>query len=107
VSRYEEKVWRVPKGKGGPSIAEMKSQLARLKQDMEQFQGRGAGAAVMASLRDRIRQLQGSLAEAEAAQAQRRQARSHAEEDAREDGPRRPQQTTSSRFPPRGTPGGS
>ncbi|WP_207457108.1 Gas vesicle protein V [Azospirillum sp. SYSU D00513] len=106
MSRYEEKVYRVSKGKGGPSIAEMKNQLARLKQDLEQFQGRGAGAAVQSSLQSRIRELQTSLSEAEAAQARRQQARRAEDDD--DDGPRRPQvQATSSRFPPRGTTGGS
>jgi phage shock protein A len=104
VSRYEEKVYRVAKGKGGPSVAEMKSQLMRLKQDLEQFRGRGAGAAVVSSLQTRIRDLQASLAEAEAAQAQRRQARARAEEDGQDEA-RMPTRATSTRFPPRGTPG--
>ncbi|SMH60609.1 hypothetical protein [Azospirillum agricola] len=98
MSRHEESVYRTSKKPGEPSLAEMKSQAARLKQDLDQFKGRGAGAALIQPLQERIRDLEAAIAHAQAAKA----------------GPgpdpdapdyRRPAAgATSSRFPPRGKP---
>lgn len=110
MNRYDEKVYRVPRKKEGPSLAEQKSQLLRLKQDLEQFRARQAGGAVIGSLQKRIRDLEASVSRAEAARSA--------------DHPRRPSddgadgndgtaggpgtvRSTSSRFPPRGRPGRS
>ena len=100
MPNYDEKAYRVTRSKDGPSLAEQKSQLARLKQDLEQFKARQAGAAIMGSLIERIRDLEGSINRIENARALDREARQSGE-----DGPREPVRSTSSRFPPRGTPG--
>ncbi len=99
MSRHEETVYRTTKKSGEPSLQEMKSQAARLKQDLEQFQGRGAGAALIMPLRERIRDLESAIAHAQAQKAAPRPDPDggHA--------PRTVVQATSSRFPPRGTTG--
>nr|WP_301340719.1 Gas vesicle protein V [Azospirillum brasilense] len=110
VNRFDEKVYRVTKRRDGPSLQEQKSQLLRLKQDLEQFKSRQAGAAVVGSLQARIRELESSLSRAEAARVTDREARRPRgdDEDAESgdmpmaDGTMR---ATSSRFPPRGRPG--
>ena len=105
VNRYDEKVYRVPRRKDGPSLAEQKSQLVRLKQDLEQFKARQAGAAVVASLQSRIRDLEASISRAEGARMLDRQARQPSGEP--DDAPASAggYRATSSRFPPRGRPG--
>jgi len=103
MPNYDEKAYRITRSKDGPSLAEQKSQLARLKQDLEQFTSRQAGAAILGSLRERIRDLEGSIARIENARALDREARQSGEGD----GPRNEVRATSSRFPPRGTPGRS
>ena len=109
MNRYDEKVYRVPKRKDGPSPADQKSQLVRLKQDLEQFKARQAGAAVVASLQTRIRDLEASISRAEGARMLERQARRPATEggDANDGAPAPVggYRATSSRFPPRGRPG--
>jgi hypothetical protein len=99
VSRHEESVYRTTRKSGEPSLKEMKSQAARLKQDLEQFQGRGAGAALIMPLRERIRDLEAAIAHAEA----RKAAPPRDPDDPA--APRVIVQATSSRFPPRGPPG--
>lgn len=118
MNRYDEKVYRVPRKKEGPSLAEQKSQLFRLKQDLEQFKARQAGAAVVGSLRERIRDLEASIARAEAARntdRPRRSVEDGAEANDGGDGGGNnggaggpgTVRSTSSRFPPRGRPGRS
>lgn len=104
MPNYDEKAYRVTRSKEGPTLAEQKSQLARLKQDLEQFKSRQAGGAILGSLQERIRDLEGSIARADNARALDREARQSGE-----DGgvPRNEVRATSSRFPPRGTPGRS
>ena len=110
MNRFDEKVYRVTKRRDGPSLQEQKGQLLRLKQDLEQFKSRQAGAAVVGSLQARIRELESSISRAEAARTMDREARrpDGGEEDA--DPGAIPVQdnslrATSSRFPPRGRPG--
>lgn len=115
MNRYDEKVYRTPRRKEGPTLAEQKSQLVRLKQDLEQFRARQTGAAVISTLRDRIRELEGSINRAESVKAERaaRQAERDSyhgggdEGDAGGDPANGSVQSTSSRFPPRGRPGRS
>lgn len=101
MTRYEEKVYRSPKKQGEASVPDMKSQLVRLKQDLEQFQKKGSSAALTMPLQERIRDLEGAIAH-----AQRKQAAGQAGGDD-DDGPRYVQKATSSRFPPRGSTGRS
>lgn len=112
MNRFDEKVYRVPKRKDGPSLAEQKSQLVRLKQDLDQFRARQAGTAVIGSLQARIRDLEASISRAEAARMMDRQSRRPADADeagesSAEAGSAGPggYRATSSRFPPRGRPG--
>ena len=108
MNRYAEKVYRVTRRKDGPTLAEQKGQLVRLKQDLEQFKARQAGAAVVASLQARIRDLEASVSRAEGAGLVERQARRHPAEDETGDPASPPAggiRATSSRFPPRGRPG--
>ena len=102
MPNYDEKAYRMTRSKDGPSLAEQKSQLARLKQDLEQFTSRQAGGAILGSLKERIRDLEGSIARIENARALDREARRSGE-----DGPNHQARSTSGRFPPRGTPGRS
>jgi len=108
VNRFDEKVYRVPKRKEGPSLADQKSQLVRLKQDLEQFKARQAGTAVIGTLQARIRDLEASVSRAEAARMLDRQSRRPNDgDDAGEPAaaPAGGLRATSSRFPPRGRPG--
>ncbi|MBP2314635.1 Gas vesicle protein V [Azospirillum soli] len=107
MNRYDEKVYRVPRRKDGPSLAEQKSQLVRLKQDLEQFKARQAGAAVVTSLQSRIRDLEASISRAEGARMLDRQARQSATDGDGGDAATTAggYRATSSRFPPRGRPG--
>lgn len=109
MNRFDEKVYRIPKRKDGPSLAEQKSQLVRLKQDLEQFKARQAGAAVIGSLQARIRDLEANLTRAEAVRSADRQSRRGAAEEGDEPtgdaAPSGGYRATSSRFPPRGRPG--
>lgn len=101
MSKFEDRAFRV--GKSKPNLAEMKSQLGRLKHDLEQFMARKPGGAVVDPLRARIRALEAEINEAEAA---RKRERPPAAEDG--DEPERGGtlvRATSSRFPPRGRPG--
>lgn len=109
MNRYDEKVYRVPKRRDGPSLADQKGQLVRLKQDLEQYRSRQAGTAVIGSLEARIRDLEASVRHAEAAGTDARggDRRRYPDDDAG-DGSSQSTGTvraTSSRFPPRGTPG--
>ncbi|WP_247883329.1 Gas vesicle protein V [Azospirillum brasilense] len=97
------------KRRDGPSLPEQKSQLLRLKQDLEQFKSRQAGAAVVGSLQARIRELESSISHAEAARVTDRDSRRPRDEEDAESGdmtmPDGTMRATSSRFPPRGRPG--
>ncbi|WP_448206170.1 Gas vesicle protein V [Azospirillum sp. sgz302134] len=117
MNRFDEKVYRVPKRKDGPSLADQKGQLVRLKQDLEQFRARQAGAAVVGTLQARIRELEASISRAEAARMMDRQSRRPDSDDATTGdaggdaggdasaAPAGGMRATSSRFPPRGRPG--
>ncbi|KAA0684303.1 Gas vesicle protein V [Roseomonas genomospecies 6] len=108
MNRFDEKVYRVTKRRDGPSLQEQKGQLLRLKQDLEQFKSRQAGAAVVGSLQARIRDLESSITRAEAARMMDRESRRP--RDGEEDtdpgaASGNSMRATSSRFPPRGRPG--
>jgi len=112
VSKYEERAYQV--GRSKPNIAGMKNQLERLKHDLEQFAARKPSGAVVITLRERIRELEATIAEAEANRKRESQAVRSAADDAAEGEPavvptggsvRTGTYTTSSRFPPRGRPG--
>lgn len=112
MSKYEERAYNV--GRTRPNIAAMKNQLARLKHDLEQFVARKPDGAVVSTLKERIRELEGTIAEAEANKKREAQARAAADDTSHdEEGrtPRRSERSTSagyaigSRFPPRGQTG--
>lgn len=107
MSKYEERTYRV--GKKRPSIADMKGQRERLRQDLEQFTARKPAAAVIASLRERIKALDLEIAEAEAERKRDRPAPIGDDEPDgvgnTESGAQAGLRATSSRFPPRGRPG--
>jgi len=98
---HDERAYRVTRSKEGPTLAEQKSQLARLKQDLEQFKSRQAGGAILGSLQERIRELEASVARAENARTLDREARRDGSSEGSGGAEVR---STSSRFPPRGTP---
>lgn len=103
MSKFEDRAFRVGKRRSG--LAEMKSQLVRLRQDLEQIAARNPTGAVVAPLRQRIRALEGEIAEAEADKARNRpQPRDEAEgeEGGTTYGSVR---STAGRFPPRGRTG--
>ncbi len=98
MSRHEENAYRTTKRSGDLSVAEMKSQASRLKQDLDQFKGRGAGAALIQPLQERIRDLESAIAHAQAA-------KNGASPDPDSPDYQRPGAgSESSRFPPRGKP---
>ena len=108
MNRFDEKVYRVTKRRDGPSLQEQKGQLLRLKQDLEQFKSRQAGAAVVGSLQARIRDLESSISRAEAVRMMDRESRRPREGEEDTDpgaAPGNSMRATSSRFPPRGRPG--
>ncbi|HYH17170.1 MAG TPA: Gas vesicle protein V [Azospirillum sp.] len=106
MSKFEDRAYRV--GKSKPNVAEMKSLLARLKHDLEQFMARKPGGAVVDPLRARIRELQAEINEAEA-EVERKRERQPAGDDGDESdrgaGGGAFVRSTSGRFPPRGRPG--
>ena len=105
MSKYEEAAF--PMGKAKPSAAQLKTQLARMKNDLEQFLARKPDGAVVEPLRERIRQLESEIAGVEAGKTRDRQAQADAEADAADASSgksvsKRPQVST--RFPPRRKP---
>jgi hypothetical protein len=109
VSKYEEQAYRVggakPNPNAKPNVPLLKSQLARLKHDLEQFIARKPDGSVIAPLKERIREMESTIAAAEAENKRERQAsRPDADDDAGP-GSRQDMRATSSRFPPRGRPG--
>ena len=104
MSKYEERAYNV--GRTKPNIAGMKNQLARLKHDLEQFTTRKPSGPVVETLRERIRELETTIAEAEAHKKREAQARAAAEEAIHESGTghARAAHSVSNRFPPRGKP---
>jgi hypothetical protein len=115
VSKYEERAYQV--GRSKPNIAGLKNQLARLKHDLEQFAARKPSGAVVTTLKERIREVEATIAEAEANRKRESQAARNVAEEAAEGEPvttapggtaavrRTGSYSTSSRFPPRGRPG--
>jgi hypothetical protein len=110
VSKYEEQAYRVggakPNPNAKPNVPLLKSQLARLKHDLEQFMARKPDGSVIAPLRERIREMESTIASAEAENKRERQASSsQPDDDDTGPGARGEMRATSSRFPPRGRPG--
>ena len=115
MSKYEERAYQV--GRSKPNIAGLKNQLARLKHDLEQFAARKPSGAVVTTLKERIREVEATIAEAEANRKRESQAARNVAEEAAEGEPvttapggtaavrRTWSYSTSSRFPPRGRPG--
>jgi len=116
VSKYEERAYNV--GRTRPNIAAMKNQLSRLRHDLEQFVARKPDGAVVSTLRERIREMEATIAEAEANKKRESQARMPADEgaapgedDGKAAGRRSPERSSTAgyaigpRFPPRGHPG--
>jgi phage shock protein A len=103
MSKYEEAAF--PMGKAKVSAAQLKTQLTRLKNDLEQFLARKPDGAVIEPLRERIKHLESEIAAVEAGKTRDRQAQADAEADAadaRKPAPKhvlRPQASTL--FPPR------
>jgi uncharacterized membrane protein YccC len=64
MSRQEERTYRVARKKLG--VAELKAQRERLRQDLEQFASRKPDAAVISSLKERLKGLDAEIAAAEA-----------------------------------------
>lgn len=63
MSRHEERTWRIVRKR--PTLPDLKSQRERLRQDLEQFASRKPDAAVIASLKERLRALDAEIAAAE------------------------------------------
>ncbi len=112
MSKYEERAYQV--GRSKPNIAGLKNQLTRLKHDLDQFVARKPSGSVVVTLKERIRELEATIAEAEANRKRESQAASSVAEEAAEGdaataqtkaASRTASYTTSSRFPPRGRPG--
>ena len=110
MSKYEEQAYRVggakPNPNAKPNVPLLKSQLARLKHDLEQFMARKPDGSVIAPLKERIREMESTIASAEAENKRERQA-SRPDDDDAGPGARSEVRSTSSRFPPRGRPGRS
>jgi hypothetical protein len=108
VSKYEEQAYRVggakPNPNAKPNVPLLKSQLARLKHDLEQFMARKPDGSVIAPLKERIREMESTIASAEAENKRERQA-NRPDDDDSGPGARGEMRSTSSRFPPRGRPG--
>jgi len=111
VSKYEEQAYRVggakPNPNAKPNITLLKSQLARLKHDLEQFMARKPDGSVIAPLKERIREMEAIIASAEADSKREKQAArpSDDDDDAGAQSSRGEMRSTSGRFPPRGRPG--
>jgi len=82
VSKYEERAYQV--GRSKPNIAGLKNQLARLKHDLEQFAARKPSGAVVTTLKERIREVEATIAEAEANRKRESQAARNVAEEAAE-----------------------
>ncbi|MBC7907380.1 MAG: hypothetical protein H7Y60_11635 [Rhodospirillaceae bacterium] len=61
MAHYEEKLYRVTKSHP-PALSDLRSQLATLKRDLEHFQSSRASDVLMASVKERIRQIESHLA---------------------------------------------
>ncbi len=63
MSKFEERAF--PVGKAKSDLASLKNQLARLKDDLDRFIARKPDGAVIAPLRERIKELEAEIAEAD------------------------------------------
>ncbi len=106
MSKYEELAFQV--GKTKTDLAALKSQLVRLKNDLDQFLSRKPDGAVVQPLRERIKQLEADISAAETSKTRDRQVRADALEDAAAEAsekagahPDSRHRSASTRFPPR------
>lgn len=95
MTKYEERAFQSDKAK--PSLAGLKNQLSRLKDDLGQFMARKPSGLVIAPLRERIRELEAEIAEAEADKMREKRAIVAAAEARRDTS--ETQQSTTERFP--------
>ena len=63
MSKFEERAFQI--GKVKADLAGLKNQLSRLKEDLGQFMARKPDGAVIAPLRERIKELEAEIAESE------------------------------------------
>lgn len=63
MTRHEERVFRT--GKPKTDLATLRSQLQRLKSDLEQYLERNRHSAMIAPLKERIRELEATIGAAE------------------------------------------
>ncbi|MBB6254804.1 hypothetical protein [Nitrospirillum iridis] len=63
MTRHEERVFRSAKPK--TDLATLRNQLQRLKGDLEQYLARNRSSPMIAPLKERIRELEGTIAAAE------------------------------------------
>ncbi|MDE1145226.1 MAG: hypothetical protein PW843_01225 [Azospirillaceae bacterium] len=63
MTRHEERVFRSAKPK--TDLATLRNQLQRLKGDLEQYLARNRNSAMIGPLKERIRELEGTIAAAE------------------------------------------
>jgi hypothetical protein len=97
VSKYEERAFQI--GKGKSDLASLKNQLARLKEDLGRFVARKPDGSVVAPLRERIRELEAQIADADRQQAAARQSSRDAAAEAADDSTG--MHSTAGRIPPR------
>ena len=96
VSIHEDKAF--PMGKSRVDVAGLRTQLARLKEDLSRFVARSPHGSVVAPLRQRIHEIELQIAEAD---RERQRSRAVMAAPADEGGESGGVRSTSSRFPPR------
>src|SRR5690349_5912731 len=105
MTRHEDKAYQVGKGTK-PTVSDLKSRLAQMKRDLENYAARKPAGTVAAALTQRIRDLEIEIATAEADQEARRRQRQDALEDGAGGTADRTRRSltgaapTSGRFPP-------
>ncbi len=96
VSMHEDKAF--PMGKSRVDLAGLKTQLARLKEDLSRFVARSPHGSVVGPLRQRIHEIEMQIAEAD---RERQRARPAAAPPPPADESGESVRSTGSRFPPR------
>jgi hypothetical protein len=96
VSIHEDKAFQM--GKSRVDVAGLKTQLARLKEDLSRFVARSPHGSVVGPLRQRIHEIEMQIAEADRERLRNRPPAAAAGEEGGESGS---VSATGSRFPPR------